>query len=240
MAVTLYSARLIGPEVIEAGADAVVTCPVYRDGVLAAPSAGTLTVWNAANVSVATPSVTIVSNVATATVTAASLSGQTNGDGWRMEWALVIAGVTHTFRRDASRVYRRLYPVVTDADLLRLHTDLTRRLPSTETSYQDYLDETWAAIESRLIMSGKRPWLIMAPSATRDIHLYGTLARIFRDLAPGGPGTAEWELAAEYDRKYEAAWTQMTYPQAEPVSGLAADAARRRASQPTLWLSAKS
>lgn len=240
MAATLYSARLIGPEIIEAGMDNVVTCPVYRDGALVSPTVYTLTVWNAANVIVAQPTVSVVSSVASATITAASLSGQTKGDGWRMEWALTLASVVHTFRRDGALVYRRLYPVVTDADLLRLHTDLTRRMPSTETSYQDYLDESWASIESRLVMSGKRPWLILSPSALRDVHLYGTLARIFRDLAQGGPGTAEWELAAEYDRKHEAAWSQLTYPQAEQSSGLAADAARRRASQPTLWLSGKS
>jgi hypothetical protein len=113
-------------------------------------------------------------------------------------------------------------------------------MPSTESSYQDYLDEAWATIESRLIMSGKRPWLILSPSALRDVHLFGTLSRIFRDLAPGGPGTAEWELAAEYDRKYESAWSQLTYPQAVESSGEAESLRRRRASQPTLWLAGKS
>lgn len=240
MAATLYTARLIGPEVIEAGMDNIVTCPVYLAGALVSPTVYTLTVWNSANVVVGTPTVSVVSSVATATITTAMLSGQSNGDNWRMEWTLTLASVVHTFRRDASLVYRRLYPVVTDADLLRLHTDLTRRMPSTETSYQDYLDEAWATIESRLIMSGKRPWLILSPSALRDVHLFGTLSRIFRDLAPGGPGTAEWELAEQYDRKYESSWAMMTYPQAEPSAGLLADALRRRASQPTLWLSAKS
>jgi len=240
MAATLYTARFVGPEIIEAGMNNVVTCSVYRDGALVAPSSGTLTIWNAANVVVGTPAVSVVSSVATATITSAMLTGQVNGDNWRMEWALTLASTVHTFRRDASLVYRRLYPVVTDADLLRLHTDLGRRMPSTESSFQDYLDEAWATIESRLIMSGKRPWLILSPSALREIHLYGTLSRIFRDLAPGGPATAEWELAEQYDRKYEASWAMMTYPQAEQVSGLLADAARRRAVQPTFWLSAKS
>ena len=147
MAATLYTARLIGPEVIEAGMDNVVTCPVYLAGALVSPTAYTLTVWNSANVVVGTPTVSVVSSVATATITTAMLSGQTNGDNWRMEWVLTLSSIVHTFRRDASLVYRRLYPVVTDADLLRLHTDLTRRMPSTETSYQDYLDEAWATIE---------------------------------------------------------------------------------------------
>ena len=65
MAATLYSARLIGPEIIEAGMNNVVTCPVYRDGALVAPTVYTLTVWNSANVIVAQPTVSVVSSVAT-------------------------------------------------------------------------------------------------------------------------------------------------------------------------------
>lgn len=241
---TLYSARLIGPEVIEAGTDNVVTCPVYRDGALADPSASpapTLTIWNASNVKTHDAvAVTEIATVATFTITSASMAGQVNSDGWRMEWSIAFGGITSVFRRDAALVYRRLYPVVTDADLFRLHTDLSRRMPSTESSYQDYLDECWATIEGRLIATGKRPWLIMAPSALREVHLYGTLARIFRDFAQGGPGTSEWEMSADYERRYEAAWAQLTYPQAAQLDGTAIDAARRRRSgQPTLWLSGR-
>lgn len=240
---TLYTARQSGPEVIEAGQDNVITLPVGRDGALVAPTAlgSSITIWNAENVKTHTAAaITVTASIATFTVTNASLAGQVNSDGWRIEWALEIAGEVSTFRRDAALVYRRLYPVVADADLLRLHTDLSRRMPSTETSYQDYLDECWATIEGRLIATGKRPWLIMAPSALREVHLYGTLARIFRDFAQGGPGTAEWEMAADYERRYEAAWSQLTYPQASQVDGTAADAARRRrAAQPTLWLSGR-
>jgi hypothetical protein len=237
---TLYTARLVGPEVVEAGVDNIITCPVYRDGALVAPASGTVTVYNAANVAVVSgASVSVVSSVATYTVTSAALAGQSKGDGWRVEWALTIASVVHTFRRDAALVYRRLYPVVTDADLLRLHTDLSRRMPSTETSYQDYLDEAWASIEGRLIASGKRPWLVLAPSALRDVHLFATLARIFRDFAQGGPGTAEWELAADYERRFDAAWSMLTLPQAAESDGTAESARRRRAGQPSLWLAGR-
>lgn len=238
---TLYTARLVGPEIIEAGVNSAISCPVYRDGVLVAPSSGSVTIWNAANNRVVdAAAVTITASVATYTVQSAAVGSETKGDGWRIEWSLVIAGATVTFRRDAALVYRRLYPVVTDADLLRLHTDLSRRMPSTEASYQDYIDECWATIEGRLIATGKRPWLVLAPSALREVHLYGTLARVFRDFAQGGPGTAEWELATDYDRRYEAAWSQLTFPQSVEADGTAVDARRRRAAQPSLWLSGRS
>ncbi len=237
---TLYTARLVGPEVLEAGRDNVVTCAVYRDGALVAPSSGTITVYNAANVVVVNAQVvSITASVATYTVTSAALASESKGDGWRVEWALTIASIARTFRRDAALVYRRLYPVVTDADLLRLHTDLARRMPTTETSYQDYIDEAWASIEGRLIATGKRPWLVLAPSALRDVHLFATLARIFRDFAQGGPGTAEWELAADYERRFDAAWSMLTFPQASESDGTAEAARRRRAAQPSLWLAGR-
>jgi hypothetical protein len=236
---TLYTARLVGPEVVEAGVAAAVTCPVYRDGALVAPASATITIYDRdGTAQVSAAAATITASVATYTVAAATSASWVKGDGWRIEWAAAIAGATVTFRRDLAVVYRRLYPVVTDADLLRLHTDLSRRMPSTETSYQDYLDEAWATIEGRLIATGKRPWLVLAPSALREVHLHATLARIFRDFAQGGPGTAEWELAADYERRFDAAWAALVFPQAT-TDGSPGSLARQRAARPSLWLSGR-
>ena len=233
---TIYTARLIGPEIIEAGRDNVVSCPVYNAGAIVAPSAGTLTIYNSQNVAVSAGSVTFPGGVAQATVTASALSAYQPGDGWRFEWALTISSVVYTFRRDGSLVYRRLYPVVTDVDLMRSHTDLARRMPSTEASYQDYLDEAWARIESQLINTGKRPWLVMAPSALRDVHVYQTLVLIFRDFANAGPGTAEWEMMLHYESLLERAYGVLTYPQCEQTTGKAEGTpGARTASQGTMW-----
>jgi hypothetical protein len=233
---TIYAARLVGPEMIEAGRDNVITCPVYYAGAIVTPTAGTLTIWTASNVSVSVGSVSFPGGVATATVAGSALSALQPEDGWRIEWALTIASVVRTFCRDASLVYRRLYPVVTDADLLRSHTDLTTRRPSSESSYQDYLDEAWARVESRLINTGKRPWLIMSPSALRDVHQYETLAMIFADFATGGSTSAEWEMMQHYERKAADAWSILTYPQREQTTGQAmAPAGTRQAGIPTTW-----
>jgi hypothetical protein len=233
---TIYSARLIGPEIVEKGRDNVVSCAVYLAGAIVTPSAGTLTVYTASNAAVSASVVSFVGGVATATLATAALASLTPEDGWRFEWALTISSVVYTFCRDGSLVYRRLYPVVTDADLLRSHTDLTTRRPTSEASYQDYLDEAWARIESRLINTGKRPWLIMSPSATRDIHSYQTLVLIFRDFATGGETSAEWQMMLHYERLLAAAWGELTYPQRDPSTGQAADSpGTRRSAIPTQW-----
>lgn len=238
---TVYTARLVGPEVVEAGVAATISCHVYLAGALVAPTqaGSTVTLYDAAGTAqVSAAAVTVTASVATYTIPALTSSGWTKGDGWRLEWSLVISGEIHTFRRDTAIVHRRLYPVITDADLLRLHTDLDRRRPTTEASYQDYLDEAWATVEGRLVATGKRPWLVLAPSALREVHLYAALSRIFRDFAQGGPGTAEWELATDYDRRFEAAWSMLSFPQAT-TDGSPESIARRRASQPSLWLSGR-
>jgi hypothetical protein len=237
MSGTTYTARFIGPSIMEANNANVVACPVYLDGALVAPDTGTLSIWNAANTLVVNAvSVSVVGDVATYTISAPTLASETNSDGWRLEWTLLFGSETATFRTDGSLVHRELYPVVTDADLLRAHTDLARRMPSSETSYQDYLDEAWARIESRLVASGKRPWLILSPSALRDVHTYSTLALIFRDFATGGSTSPEWEMMLRYEALYDASWAQLTFPQADPSTGQDAAPGTRSAGSPTIWL----
>ena len=236
---TLYAARFLGPEILEHGRANTVTCSVYRDGVIVTPTAenSTLTVYNASNVEVAhAGAVAVASSVASCSFTAAELAAESYSDSWRFEWALVLPdGITHAFRTDGALVHRRLYPVVTDADLLRSHTDLSRRRPPTETSYQDYLDEAWAQVESRLVNMGRRPWLIMSPSALRESHLALTLALIFRDFATGGSTSAEWEMMLHYEERFTAAWDALTFPETT-VTGQVRDATRRQPAESTVWL----
>lgn len=235
---TSYTARFVGPEILEQGRANTITCPVYKDGAIVGPTAtsSTLTVYNTSNNEVAhAGAVSVVSSVATCSITAAELAAESYSDNWRFEWALVIAGTTYTFRTDGALVYRRLYPVITDADLLRAHTDLTRRRPPGEASYQDYLDESWAQVESRLVNTGRRPWLIMSPSSLRDYHLCLTLALIFRDFATGGTTSAEWEMMRHYEDKATAAWDALTFPEASE-DGTTRDPTRRTAGEPSVWL----
>lgn len=238
---TLYTARFNGPEILESGRINTITASIYRDGSLATltQSGSTITIWDANNVKVVdAAAVTVTANVASYAVSAAVAVSTSISDGWRFEWSLVIGGTTYVFRRDGSLVYRRLYPVVTDADLLRSHTDLTTRRPSSETSYQDYLDEAWARIESKLVNTGKRPWLIMSPSALRDVLTYKTLELVFRDFATGGPGSAEWAMMEKYEGLFAAAWGELTYPQASATDGAATDTTKRTSGSSTVWLGA--
>lgn len=232
-----YTARFVGTEIIESGNDNVIKCPVYSAGALVTPSSATVTVYAyTSDVVVSAGSASITGSVPTYTLTSSALSRWQPSDGWRFEWAVTISGTVYNFKQYGSLVYRRLFPVVTDADLIRAHADLTRRRPSTVSSYQDYLDEAWAQVNARLINTGKRPWLNMDPQSMRECHMMLTLHLIFFDFSTGGTQTSEGEMAEHYRIRYEEAWSRLNFPQANPQDGKDARPGVRVSAQPSFWL----
>ena len=230
---TDYAARFIGPTMLLSGASTAITCPVYRDGALVTVSAATVAIINASNNTIVNTAATVPGGIPSYTVTTSDVSGQSISAPWIIEWTCTISGTSYTFRNDGALVYRMLFPVVTDADLLRTHKDLTARRPASVTSYQDYLDEAWAKIQTRLLAMQKRPWLIMSPSSLRELHEYTALSLIFRDFATGGSGTAEWEMSKDYEAKADAQWSTLTFVQADETGkGLGA---RRRGARTSVW-----
>jgi len=239
---TLYTARLLGPTIIEQGSDSVITCPLYRSGVLVAPSSGTVTIYGAGNaVIVSAAAVTITSSIATYSVLSTATAGLVPAEGWRIEWTLLLStGRTRTIRTDGVLVMRRMYPVITDVDLLQLHPELTRLMPPTESNYQDYIDAMIAEAEGRLVAAGRRPWLIISAHALREYTLNGALAKIWRSLATGGTGTREWDLSEHYRSQSAAEWEKLALVYAAETTAAPSDAAgKRRGASPTVWLSGR-
>lgn len=237
----LYTARLLGPVIVEKGRANTLACPIYRDGVVVAPSAGTVTIWSPGGsvlVSAAAVTVNATTGFAEYELLAETVAAEPYADGFRFEWTLTLAGQARTFRGTGSLVYRRLYPVVTDLDLTSRHHDLPRRLAAAKLpSLQDYLDNAWAEIESRLVETGKRPHLVADPSAFRRVHLLLALNLVFDDLS-STPESNDDSRARQYSDRYEAAWNELTFPQAARDGTL--EAGRRRAGRPTTWLCSRS
>ncbi len=209
---TLYAPRFAGPELIERGRTNTLTCPVYRDGALASPTTGdTVSIYRPDGSLLVTATITKVSNVATYPLLASTMSAESYGENWVVEWALTMPdGVVHTFRRDMALCRRSLYPVVTDADLVRRHNDLAELRPSTLTSYQDYLDEAWVEMLHRLRQGGSLAQLICSPEDLRYVHLYRTLELIFRDFMVTAAADSKWAtLAQSYADQGKAAWGQL-------------------------------
>lgn len=235
---TNYAPRFSTPEFLERGRDNKITAPIYRSGALVAPVSGTVSIYRQdQSVVVNAAAVTIVASVATFTVTSVSIGSLVLEDGWLLEWALLMLdGVVHTFRRDGALVRRRLYPVISDIDLLRRHRDLSTLREAGVTSYQDYLDESWCMIENRLIGGGKRPYLVMSASAFRECHVCLTLHLVWQDYATSAGDTSRYQqLADSYGQAYENAWASLSFIYDETDENVVS-IDRRNSGSPTLWL----
>lgn len=235
---TLYAPRFSLPEFLERGRDNKITAPIYRSGALVAPVSGTVSIYSRdQTVVVNAAAVSIVASVATYTVPAGVLAPKVLEEGWLCEWALLMPdGVVHTFRRDGALVRRRLYPVISDIDLLRRHRDLTALREAGVTSYQDYLDEAWCMVEGRLIAGGKRPFLVMSPSAFREAHVCLTLHLVWQDYATSAGDTSRYQqLADSYGQAYENAWGTLTFNY-DVTDENVVNPDKRQGGSPTLWL----
>jgi len=218
LAETVYTARFRSSETIERGRTQILSCPTQRAGAAAAPTSGTFTLYRPDGTTLDTGAVSIVSSVAQYSLAGALTTAEALGEGWLVEWALVMPdGVTHTFRNDAALCRRTLYPVISQDDLIQRHSDLPALL-GTASSYQAYIDEAFATIANRLIGNGRRPYLIIQPSALRDVHLMLTLHMIFLDFSTSAGDGGRWQaLAAHYGTQYESAFAQLkfTYDEAD-------------------------
>ncbi len=238
MAWTEYSTRARLSADIERDRTTVLSFPLYRDGALAAPASGTITVYNAANQAIVDAAVvSIVASVATYSMLPATVAGEAFGGGWRIEWLLVMADTyTHCYRQDASLVRCRLAPVVVDADLTARHSDLNAQLPAGTTSWQTWLDTAWEDVVGRLEGMGRRPYLVIEPKALRPVHLYTALEIICRDLGGTGDESNKWsKLAVHYGEQVKEAWAHCGLVYDETNAGRA-DATRRKSAVASVWL----
>ena len=240
MGIVQYTARFELPTLIEQGRANSLTCRTYRGGELAAPSSGTVTVYDASNTAlISAAAVTVTNSVATYSLASATVSASARSAGWRIEWALVMPdGITHRFRNDAALCKSLLYPAVTEADLYRVASSLDPRGPAcihSEPSFEAKLDEAFTQLESRLIERGNRPNLILSPSALREAHLYLTLALIFEDFATRLNPAYE-ARAMGYREAFKDALERFNFVYDTGDDGAADGGATVRRGKPVLWL----
>ncbi len=214
---TLYTARFAGPELLERGRLNRITCPVHRSGALVAPTetGSTVAIYKPDGSALLGPvQVTdVTGSMAVHDVAAGTLTTSVElAEGYLVEWALIMPdGVTHTFRRACAVGRRRLYPVVTDDDLLRRHSDLADLRPSSQTSYQNQLDEAWEEIVTLLRQGGSIAHLVTSPEEFRRAHLYKTLELIFDDFSISQAAEAKWAAEAKkYEKRFGVAWSGLT------------------------------
>lgn len=242
MAWVEYQARVLpGSGYIERARDTELRLPVYDDGALAAPSSGTVTIYDSANGEVVSAAaVTVTGSVATYTVSSATVASKAFGSGWRIEWTLVMPDTeTHLFRQDASLVRVRLSLPITDLDLLERHSDLDDHLPSGVTTFEGYILTAWRDLLGRLEGLGRRPYLVMDSSAFRLPMTFMALEIVCRDYsAAGDPENTWWTLAEHYRERAREEWSTLTFAYDEDDDGRD-DGIKRASGMTTVWLSGR-
>ena len=198
------------PRMIERGKAQILSLPVHDGGVRVTPIDGTWILFNPSGVEALTSP---VSNLGSNDVALSSVQTEdlALGEGWTEEWILAMSVTeTVTLRREAALVRRLLYPVVTDADLERVHPGLSAYLPGSQTSWENQRDEAFDQIQSRLLGKGTRPNLITGSWALRNVHLYWSLLLIAELLRVESSG--RWgQLVVDWCARAEAEWNAVTF-----------------------------
>lgn len=208
---TQYSVRIAYPDYLERGRTQVVSCPIYRDGGLVAPTAGTVVLYSPGGVEIDSGSIVIAGSMATYSLTGSVLSDVLAlGHGYYLVWSLTLASIGRTFRRDAALVLHAAVPTLTDADITAVYSDLARNLASGTTSFQAYIDEAWKRILGRLEGQGVFPDHVVTYWSLREVHAELSLHLISLDFARAQGG--RWlELADTHKKEFELAWSRLRF-----------------------------
>jgi hypothetical protein len=216
------------------GVAQTIRAPLWRDGVPVTATTATARLLDASGTEVASGGA-VTDGVATWAMTSTHTT-QVKEDGYRVEWTIGTADGAVYATSAAAVVRRALYPVITDADLYRRHPTLNPDASGYVgeqdlESWQDYIDEAWTELLGRIWGQGRRPALIMSPEALRQVHLYLSLAIIWRSLR----GDYEM-LAQQYDQMYAASWAQLRFVYDSDDDGTPDDSGQRQAAVSTVWL----
>ena len=239
---TPYSARVRVTELLERGKAQDTLLEVYRDGSQVVPSSATYSILrpNSEYIVQDGPCNILGDGTIQYSHTPAQLSTSlVLGEGYVQEYKVTITGAVFTFRRMAAVVLRRLYPVISDADLEEVYTDLDALRPSSITSYQQYIDSAWYTILRRLrTMGSGYEYLVTSPEAFAEAHRHLSLYLIFRDFhsSLGQTNGTYLSLAQEHYKLYQDEFHVINFTYDEDHTGKPEDANKRKASQPTIYL----
>ncbi len=211
---TLFRIHAPYPEfIVRAQANPIEAQIFDAAGALIAPDSGTVTVYDGSNTKVVdAAAVAVVADVATYTIAALDLPDTKSlGDGWRVEWSLVISGNPAViFVRAASLVRSNLFPTVVTADLEARHQNLSR-LIATGNDADDFITTAWEVIVRMLLKAGRMPYLVLSPWALHDALVFKSLELIFRDGHTAAGDGKYAELADDYRDMFATEWASISF-----------------------------
>tara|TARA_Y100001973_G_C5205094_1_gene340935 strand:+ start:3180 stop:3959 length:780 start_codon:yes stop_codon:yes gene_type:complete len=237
-----YAANIRSFELLERQRSQITDIKIYRDNAQIVPSAGLYSLLKPDGSYVVEDGVVAIDSDGTCSYTHSSANLAKSlalGEGYMQLWKITISGTEYIFRRMASLVLRRLYPVISDVDLTRVYSNLEDVRPSSITSYQKYIDDAWYTILRRIRSRNEGfEYLITSPEAFYECHRHLSLYLIFRDFHSSlGQSTGRYlDLANEHNRAFHAEFEGINWLYDEDHSGQPDDPNSRTRSQPTIFL----
>ena len=211
------SARIRLHEVLIRGKADTTQITSYEDGAAIVPTGATVQLQEPDGTSVFGPVAATIAGGGTCSyaVSPAQLPATLDlSDGYLLFCELTLAtGAVLTFRRPCAVTLSKLYPVITDLDLIANYSDIANIRPASMTSYQGYIDEAWIRLITRIRDQGNYEYLIMDPQSLRACHLDLALYLIFRDFDSTGLSAENryMELAREHMNQYTAAFDRLNF-----------------------------
>ena len=228
--------RLPLPHFIERNRDTVVSCPLYEDGELASPPSCTVVVTDENGDTMSSGSGVVVGGVMVYTIAGTDTADESLSDSWSVVWS--FDGLSPM--QNLAYLVRRVLPcMVVSADLIRAHRSLGTQNYTSTTDWSETIAEAWVIVQNRLMAEGRRPELVVEPSALRGVVLSKSLELAFRSL--GTYTESSPMLQAEADRyrsDYAEQWSQLRlrYDADEDGSPSPSSEAGSTTSFGTLWL----
>lgn len=188
----------------------VSTMEVYLDGELVEPVSGSYTLYGPDGTSLTTPSVSIVSGVATVTVPGTAVDSL--GEGYRERWVLTLPdGSSPAKFRDAAVCLSPLRCPISDVDIEQAHPDINRMRNASAASWQGFIDQAWGRILRKLRNTGELPYVIVSTSSLYDPALHLSMHLIYLWFY-GQTGNEHFKtLADDQWEKWTAAWAEVSY-----------------------------
>ena len=208
-----YAVKASLPDWIQRAKNQTLTLSVYIDSQIVTPTAGTFTLIDPSGTHIVDAAVvTITDSVATYSLLSTQVPATMSiGEGWIEVWALTIDGIVTEFKRQAALCLTKLHPVVTDDDILEIHSTMDIVLEDQNNpTFQKWRDQAFNMIQRRLMRSGKYPYLILSPHALFDIHLFLTLHLICMDATTEFEEGNWTKLSDKYRSMYEDQWKELT------------------------------
>ena len=241
MSDTPYAPQIKVPELLERGKSQTSELVIYRNGALVAPTNVTYTLIDPNGTKLEdNAAATYPANIPQYTHATNFFDDKSLGEGYIQEWNVTIGGRVYTFRRMCAVVLRRLYPVVSDADLTATFSQLVDLRPSSLSSYQTYIDEAWYTMIQRMRNEGGGlEYLVMSPEAFRSAHQNLALYYIFRDFhsSLGQSNGRFLDLSTEMYNQYQNEWKQINFIYDHSHKGSSDNPNTRVAKQPVIYLS---